>query len=88
MTIFQDDEFIRVRDIQRIKVDPDELLIVKLGVEGMNQEQIEQYVHDVALTLRDNLPGLKMMITTVTNQNPFDLFAIKDVRTEKADDSE
>jgi hypothetical protein len=77
MSIFKGDEFIRVRDLQKINVEQDELLVAKLGVEGMNQEQIEQYVKHVAQTLRDNLPGMKIMITTVSAQNPFDLFAVK-----------
>ncbi len=77
MSIFQDDEFIRVRDLQRIDIKPGEMLVARLGVEGMKKDQIEQYVNNIAVHLKNNLPGIKIMITTVTSQNPFDLYAIK-----------
>ena len=87
MSVFQDDEFIRVRELQRIDIKPDELLVAKLGVEGMNMEQIHEYCAAVGRTLRENLPTTKIMITTVTNQNPFNLYSIRIADVEQEDDS-
>ena len=87
MSVFQDDEFIRVRELQRISVEPDELLVAKLGVEGMTMEQIHEYCASVGRTLRENLPTTKIMITTVTKQNPFDLYSIRIADVEEEDDS-
>ena len=75
--VFQDDEFIRVRELQKIDVKPDELLVAKLGVEGMSMEQIHEYADAVGKSLRENLPTTKIMITTVTKDNPFDVFSIR-----------
>ena len=77
MAVFENDEFIRIRELQRIDIQPDELLVAKLGVEGMTMDQIHEYCNSVGENLRKSLPTTKIMITTVTKQNPFDLFAIR-----------
>lgn len=75
--MFEDDTFIRVRELQRIDIKPDEVLVVQLGIDGMNDEQIRQYCHDVAVALKTELPEAKMIITTVSKQNPIEFITVK-----------
>jgi len=85
-----EDRYIKVRDIQKISLTPDEVLLIKVGIDGMKQEDVNATLSMIARTFRENLPHTKMIITTVTTERPFDVYGINQafVIEEKYDGSD
>jgi hypothetical protein len=76
------DQTIDVRELRKISLKPDEVLLIKLGVEGMNKGQIEAYCSNVGSVFRENLPKTRMIVTTVTFDRPLDVEVVLDGEVE------
>jgi len=85
-----EDQYVKVRDLQRISLDKDDVLLIKVGIDGMKQEDVDKVVRNIAHVFRENLPSTKMIVTTVSAERPFDVYAINKafIIEEKDDGSE
>lgn len=76
--VFDPEDRAKIREVEKITIGEGECLVVKLGVDGMVDHQIQDYCNQVAVSLNELLPGAKIMLTTVTHENPIDFLVVSE----------